>query len=78
MRTKEAYTKLADSEDYKESAEGKFAKKRLDLLNDKTKLKELEVVYEDLQRTLLIPGLQRDMPPLDLLMPKAKGIEKDN
>jgi hypothetical protein len=61
LRAKEAYTKLADSEDYKDSAEGKFAKKRLDLLNDKTKLKEMEVVYEDLQRTLLIPGFQREI-----------------
>jgi hypothetical protein len=73
-RAKEAYTKIVEHEKYKDSAAGKFAQKRLDHLNDKTKFKELELVYEDLQRTLQIPGAQRDI--LDpKLFPPIKGID---
>ncbi len=76
-RAKDAYAKVFDS--YPESAEGKFAKKRLDLMNDKTKFKELEIVYEDFQKTLMIPALQRDFQPNDLFRQNSKGEKpKDN
>jgi hypothetical protein len=77
-RAKEAYAKIVDHEKYKDSAEGKFAQKRLDHLNDKTKFKEMELVYEELQKTLQIPGVQKDFLQHDMFNPKGKGKEKDN
>lgn len=71
-RAKEAYAKLVDHDKYKDSAEGIFAKKRLDLMNDKAKFKLLEEDYERLQRDLQVPGAaQGFMPPP--FFPNLKG-----
>jgi hypothetical protein len=78
-KAKDSYKAVVEK--YPESAEGKFSQKRLEQMNDKTKLKEMELVYEDLQRSLQIPGAQRDgfMPPGLFPPPKGKGDkDKDN
>jgi len=72
-RAKEAYKNVVDK--YEKSAEGKFAKKRLDVMSDKTKLKELETVYEDLQRSLQLAGALQPPPNFmnpNFLAPKDK------
>jgi hypothetical protein len=73
-RAKESYTKVVSIHDgkYKESAEGIFAQKRLDQMSG-AKLKELELVYEELQKSLQVPGARQEgfMPPL--FPPKGKG-----
>ena len=74
-RAKEAYQVLANHEKYAKSAEGKFAKKRLEIMSDKTKLRELETVYEDLQRSLQIAGALQPPPNFmnpNFLAPKGK------
>jgi hypothetical protein len=82
-RAKESYGKILSVHEgkYKDSAEGIFAQKRLDQMNDKTKFKELELVYDELQKSLLPRDLLRDQQggfgiPPGLFPPKGKG--KDN
>jgi hypothetical protein len=82
-QAKASYAKILSVHDgkYKESAAGIFAQKRLDQMNDKTKLKEMELVYEELQKSLQVPGAMRGgdlgLPPGIFLPPKGKG-DKDN
>jgi hypothetical protein len=51
-QAKEWYKELVDKEAYKETAEVKFAKKRLDILEDANKSRDLENTYKDLQGIL--------------------------
>ncbi len=55
-KAKEAYTNVVEK--FPETAEGKFAKARLDLLKDKKGRAELEAVYDDLQKQMGIRGPQ--------------------
>ncbi len=77
-KAKKSYENIVTIHDgkYKDSAEGIFAQKRLDQMNDKTKFKEMEQVYEELQKSLQVPGVQQGggfgLPP-DLFAPKGKG-----
>lgn len=70
---KDAYKQVVER--YKESAEGKFAQKRLDILNDKNKSRDLENFYDDMQKSLNVPAFQHPLIP-GLGAPKNKG-DKD-
>ncbi|HZZ77827.1 MAG TPA: hypothetical protein VFE62_04875 [Gemmataceae bacterium] len=81
-RAKESYQVVVDKYGgEKESAEAKFAQKRLEILNNKGKLKELENVYVELQQLLKVPGAQQ-LPPnfvhpdFPMLKGKAEKAEK--
>jgi hypothetical protein len=60
-QAKESYKAVVDK--YKDSAEGIFAQKRLDLMNDKTKFAALQEIYEKLQKDLQIPGAAHGFAP---------------
>jgi hypothetical protein len=53
-RAKSQYLQLVEK--YPDTAEGKFAKKRQDILSNDTSFKALSKSYEDLQRLLGVPG----------------------
>ena len=64
-RAKDHYKELADHDKYKDLAEGKFAKDRLDLINHKEHGPELRQAYKDLNRVLEIPAAEDRRQKLD-------------
>ena len=73
----EAYGEIVTK--YPDSAAGKFAKGRLDQLKDKEGRKKIAVVYEDLQKALRVPGLERPgLGGLDNLPPFHPPIGGDD
>jgi hypothetical protein len=74
-----SYQALVDKygADDKKAAEAIFAQKRLDIMKNKTKLKDLELVYEQLQQVLQVPGAQMAPNFLDPHLPIMKGKDDE-
>ena len=61
----EAYKELR-ADKYKDTAEGVFAKERIDQLTDKKQRAEIAGIYDEVQRMLKVPAIQRQPKLLEL------------